>query len=203
MPSSKSSMISAHKRITIPIIIATIFILFLVLSGLDTFIEDIFSPDIFQVATEKFLNDNFSRLGILVIFFYELIPFTFRFITDSGFFVGLLQEGFSPIVLIIITALGKLVGYYILYMLGRGVSRILKGKNKELAGAEHILHKYKFLIFAVVPFLGSVGDLVMLIAGHERIGFLKIAPILLVSSMARISIWIFPFMAQLQLPNIL
>ncbi len=196
-------MISAHKRITIPVIIATTFILLLVFSGLDTLIEDIFSPDIFQVATDKFLNDNFSRLGILVIFFYEFIPFTFRFITDSGFFVGLLQEGISPIVLIIFTALGKLVGYYILYMIGRGVSRVLKGKNKELAGAEHILHKYKFLVFAIIPFLGSLGDLVMLIAGHERIGFLKIAPILLVSSMVRISIWLFPFMAQLQLPNLI
>ena len=196
-------MISAHKRITIPVIIATPFILLLVFSGLDTLIEDIFSPDIFQVATDKFLNDNFSRLGILVIFFYEFIPFTFRFITDSGFFVGLLQEGISPIVLIIFTALGKLVGYYILYMIGRGVSRVLKGKNKELAGAEHILHKYKFLVFAIIPFLGSLGDLVMLIAGHERIGFLKIAPILLVSSMVRISIWLFPFMAQLQLPNLI
>lgn len=196
-------MISAHKRITIPLIIASTFILLLVFSGLDTLIEDIFSPDIFEVATDKFLNDNFSRLGILVIFFYELIPFTFRFITDSGFFVGLLQEGISPIMLIIITALGKLVGYYILYMLGRGVSRVLRGKNKELAGAEHILHKYKFLIFAVLPFLGSLGDLVMLIAGHERIGFLKVAPILFVSSMIRISIWLFPFMAQLQLPDLL
>lgn len=196
-------MISAHKRITIPLIIATIFILLLLFSGLDTIIEDIFSPDIFEVATDKFFNDNFSRLGILVIFFYELIPSTFRFITDSGFFVGLLQEGISPIMLILITASGKLVGYYILYMVGRGVSRVLKGKNKELAGAEHILHKYKFLVFAILPFLGSLGDLVMVIAGHERIGFLKVAPILLVSSIARVSIWIFPFMAQIQLQDLI
>lgn len=195
-------MLISHKRITIPLVIAGLFILLLMFAGLDI-VEDILSPNIIGVTGDKFLNDNFSRLGILVIFFYELIPFTFRFITNSGFFVGLLDSGISPIAILLITALGKLVGYYILYMIGRGVSRVLSGKNKQLAGAEHILHKYKYLIFTVLPFLGSLGDLVMLIAGHERIGFLKIAPLLFISSIARIAIWLFPFMAQLQLPELL
>ena len=192
-----------HKRVTIPIIIAVIFIFVLVyLVGLSV-IEDVFSPDIFGFAGEKFLEDNFVRLGILVIFFYELIPFTFRFITDSGFFVGLLQAQISPIVLLLLVVLGKLTGYYILYIIGRGVSRILRGKNKELAGAEHILHKYKFFVFLAVPFLGSVGDIIVLIAGHERLGFARIAPLLFISSIVRTSIWLFPFMAQLKLPDLL
>jgi len=192
-----------HKKITIPIIIAGLFIFVLVyVVGLSV-IEDMFSPDIFGVAGDKFLEDNFVRLGILVIFFYELIPFTFRFITDSGFFVGLLQAQISPIVLLIIVVIGKLTGYYILYILGRGVSRILRGKNKELAGAEHILHKYKFFVFLAVPFLGSIGDVVVLIAGHERLGFIKILPLLFISGILRTSIWLFPFMAQLELPNLI
>lgn len=191
-----------HKRITIPLVIAGLFIVLLVIFDLQN-VESILSPDIFDDTGEKFLNDNFTRLGILVIFFYELIPFTFRFITNSGFFVGLLEGDVSPIAILIIVASGKLVGYYILYMIGRGVSRILRGKDKELAGAEHVLHKYKYLVFTVVPFLGSLGDLVILIAGHERIGFLKIAPLLFVASIARISIWLFPFMAQINLPNII
>ncbi len=192
-----------HKRVTIPIIIAVLFIFVLVyVVGLSV-VEDIFSPDIFGFAGEKFLNDNFVRLGILVIFFYELIPFTFRFITDSGFFVGLLQAQISPIVLLLLVVTGKLTGYYILYMIGRGVSRILRGKNKELAGAEHILHKYKFFVFLAVPFLGSVGDVIVLIAGHERLGFIRIAPLLFFSSILRTSIWLFPFMAQLKLPELL
>lgn len=195
-------MLIAHKRITIPLVIAGIVILFLTFTGLDI-VEDIVSPDLFEVTGEKFLNDNFTRLGILVIFFYELIPFTFRFITNSGFFVGLIEGDVSPIAILLITALGKLVGYYILYMIGRGFSRIIRGKNKELAGAEHILHRYKYLIFTVLPFLGSLGDLVMLIAGHERVGFLKVAPLLFISSIARIAIWLFPFMAQLQLPDLI
>ena len=191
-----------HKRITIPLVLAGFLILLIVLTGVNT-VEKILSPDIFAETSDKFLNDAFVRLGLLVIFFYELIPFTFRFITDSGFFAGLLQEGVNPIALILITALGKLTGYYILYMLGRGISRILRGKGKELAGAEHVLHKYKFFVFVAVPFLGTLGDLVVLIAGHERIGFLKIAPLLFVSSILRISIWIFPFMAQLELVDLL
>lgn len=194
--------IENHKRITIPLVLAGFLILLIVLTGVNA-VEKILSPDIFVETSDKFLNDTFVRLGLLVIFFYELIPFTFRFITDSGFFAGLIQEGVNPISLIIITALGKLAGYYILYMIGRGISRILRGKDKELAGAEHILHKYKFFVFVAVPFLGSLGDLVVLIAGHERIGFLKIAPLLFISSILRISIWIFPFMAQLNLVNIL
>lgn len=191
-----------HKRITIPLVLAGFLILLIVLTGVNA-VEKILSPDIFVETSDKFLNDTFVRLGLLVIFFYELIPFTFRFITDSGFFAGLIQEGVNPISLIIITALGKLAGYYILYMIGRGISRILRGKDKELAGAEHILHKYKFFVFVAVPFLGSLGDLVVLIAGHERIGFLKIAPLLFISSILRISIWIFPFMAQLELVDLL
>jgi len=192
-----------HKRITIPVIIAGLFIFVLVyVVGLSV-VEDMFSPDIFGVAGDKFLEDNFVRLGILVIFFYELIPFTFRFITDSGFFVGLLQAQISPIVLLLIVVIGKLTGYYILYIIGRGVSRILRGKNKELAGAEHILHKYKFFVFLAVPFLGSIGDVVVLIAGHERLGFIKILPLLFISGILRTSIWLFPFMAQLELPNLI
>lgn len=202
MVNATESMIINHKRITIPLVIAGLLIILLTHTGLD-FVEDVLSPDIFGVTSDQFLNDNFSRLGILVIFFYELIPFTFRFITNSGFFVGLLDGGISPIAILLITAGGKLVGYYILYMIGRGISRVLKGRDKQLAGAEHVLHKYKFFVFAILPFLGSLGDLVMLIAGHERIGFLKVAPFLFISSIARIAIWLFPFMAQLQLPDLI
>ncbi len=202
MPSSAELMISTHKRITIPLILAGLFILALYLIGLDV-IENIFSPDIFGDTSEKFLNDNFVRLGISVIFLYELIPFTFRFITDSGFFVGLLNAQINPIALLLITALGKLTGYYLLYLVGRFISRILRGRDKELASAEHFLHKYKYFIFVAVPFLGSVGDFVVLIAGHERIGFARIAPLLFFSSILRISIWLFPFMAQLQIPDLI
>lgn len=201
MPSSVD-LISAHKRITIPLIIAGLFILILYLIGLDV-VENVFSPDIFDDTVDKFLTDNFVRLGISVIFLYELIPFTFRFITDSGFFVGLINAEINPIALLLITALGKLSGYYILYLIGRFISRILRGKTKELASAEHFLHKYKFFIFIAVPFLGSIGDLVVLIAGHERLGFARIAPLLFFSSILRTSIWLFPFMAQLQLPDLI
>lgn len=201
MPNSMQIMID-HKRITIPLIIAGLFILMLYLFDLQE-VEKILSPDIFSDAGEKFLNDNFIRLGLLVIFFYELIPFTFRFITDSGFFVGLLQGGINPLLLLLIVATGKLAGYYILYNIGKFVFRILRGRGKELAGAEHVLHQYKFFVFIAVPFLGSIGDLVILIAGHERLGFARIAPLLFTSSILRTSIWLFPFMAQLELPNLL
>jgi len=201
MSSSLKLMID-HKRITIPLIIAGLFILMLYLFDLQE-VEKILSPDIFGDAGEKFLNDNFIRVGLLVIFFYELIPFTFRFITDSGFFVGLIQGGINPVVLLLLVASGKLVGYFILYNIGKFVFRVLRGKGKELAGAEHVLHQYKFFVFIAVPFLGSIGDLVVLIAGHERIGFAKIAPLLFISSILRTSIWLFPFMAQLELPNLL
>ena len=201
MPSPITDLMT-HKRITIPLVLATLLIALVVWTGFET-VEKILSPDIFAVTSEKFLNDTFVRLGILVIFFYELIPFTFRFITDSGFFVGLVNEGINPIALLLITVSGKLAGYYILYMIGRGVSRILRGRDKELAGAEHVLHQYEFFVFVAVPFLGSLGDLVVLIAGHERIGFLRIAPLLFASSILRTSIWLFPFLAQLQLPDLI
>ena len=201
MPNSIRLMID-HKRITIPLIIAGLFILMLYLFDLER-VEQILSPDIFGDTGEKFLNDNFIRLGILVIFFYELIPVTFRFITDSGFFVGLIQGGVNPILLLLIVASGKLAGYYILYNIGKFVFRLLRGKGRELAGAEHILHKYKFFVFIAVPFLGSVGDVIVLLAGHERLGFARIAPLLFFSSVLRTAIWLFPFMAQLELPNLL
>lgn len=195
------SEMRTHERITIPLIISGIVIAIISFVDIKTF-ESAFTID-FNQTIDMFFNDNFVMLGILSIFLYELVPSAFRLLGTAGFFVGLLESGISPLFLILVTALGRLFGQYVLYLIGRLLFKVIHMKKQELANAEHLMHKYKFLIFPLIPFLGVLGDIIMIIAGHQRLGFAKLAPILFISNGLRTGIWLFWFMGQLSLPDIL
>jgi membrane protein DedA with SNARE-associated domain len=147
------------------------------------------------------LKNVYVKIGFLSIFLYELVPSVFRILTTTGFYIGLLNEGINPMVLIILTSVGRIFGFYLLYLLGRFLYRIFKKKNRELADADHILHKYKLIVFFLVPFFGALGDIVMVVAGHQRIGFLKIVPLLFLSNILRNAIWLYPTIAQIKLAS--
>lgn len=145
-------------------------------------------------------QDGFSRFGILTVFLYGLLPITLMKLSMTGIVVRILDLGASPLFLVLFFSLGRLGGQAILYTVGRFVYRIFKGKDRELATTDHFLHKYKYLIYLVSPLLGSVEDLVMLVSGHERIGFLKIAPLLYIGNVISTSIWIYWTVASISLP---
>jgi len=185
-----------HKEVTIPILFVIGFLILLGVAGFND-IQQAFTVTTIANVADKFFSDAFVMVGILAIFFYEMIPTAFRLLGTTGFFIGLLREGFNPFVLILIAVVGRIAGWYILYLLGRFIYRIFKGKHRSLADAGHFLHKYRLIVFFTVPFLGALGDLIMIIAGHQRIGFIKIVPFLFLSVIVRYSIWLYITIGQM------
>jgi len=188
--------IEIHKEVTIPSIFIIGFVLILFIAGVND-VQQAFTVETIANLADKFFSDAFVMVGILAIFFYELVPTAFRLLGTTGFFIGLLQEGFNPFVLILIAVIGRIAGWYILYLLGRFIFRIFNGKHRALADAGHFLHKYRLIVFFTVPFLGALGDLVMIIAGHQRIGFIRIVPFLFLSVIVRYSIWLYITIGQM------
>ncbi len=144
-------------------------------------------------------SPEFQTFGVVILFLWTLIP-SVKSVLPEVFSFPLLTSGISPIILITVSALGATVGDYILYLLGRGTHRVFKGK-KELARADHLLHKYRLPIFAGTPFFGLIGDIVLYVAGFERIGFMRILPYILVGQFLRMSLGIFALMGLIQLPD--
>lgn len=155
-----------------------------------------------QETVFLFFEDGFARFGILTVFLYGFLPITLMKLSMTGIIVRVLDLGASPLFLVLFLSLGRLVGQAILYSVGRFVYRIFKGKDRELATTDHFLHEYKYVVYLVSPLLGSVEDLVMLVSGHERIGFLKIAPLLYVGNVISTSIWIYWTVTAINLPSL-
>ena len=144
-------------------------------------------------------SPEFQAFGIVILFLWTMIP-SVKSILPEVFSLPLLTSGVLPLVLITVSALGATVGDYILYLLGRGTHRAFKGK-KDLARADHLLHKYRLPVFIATPFLGIFGDIIVYVAGFERIGFLRILPFILVGQFLRMSLGIFALMGLIQLPD--
>jgi len=190
--------IETHKEVTIPAIFVLGFILLLSIAGFND-IQQAFTISELAILADKFFADAFVMFGVLSIFFYELVPTAFRLLGTTGFFIGLLQEGFNPFVLILIAVAGRMVGWFLLYLLGKYIYRVFKGEHRSLSDAGHFLHKYRLIVFFTVPFLGALGDLTMIIAGHQRIGFIRIVPFLFVSVIVRYTIWLYVTIGQINL----
>lgn len=194
-----------HKREVHIIIAAGIIVIALAVGmqfhnfvSLDSFI----GISSFQESISMLFEEGFAQFGILAAFVYGFLPVTLMKLGITGIVVRILDLGVSPLFLVLFFALGRLIGQGILYGIGRFVYRLLKGKNRELAVADHFLHKYKYLIYLLTPLLGSVGDIIMLVSGHQRIGFMKIAPILYVGNVISSSLWIYWTVATINLPEL-
>lgn len=146
---------------------------------------------------------EFQKFAIAVNFGYELIPTIGQQFSISAITTQLLQSGFSPYIFMIIIVGGMLTGQMILYSVGIFSKKIHKGSIGNLAGHNHFLHKYNFLVYVIVPFVGILGDAVMVFTGHQRINPLKIIPFLLIGDIVVTAKWILPTMAQLELGKFL
>lgn len=146
------------------------------------------------------VNDDFEAFAILVHYLYELLPQTAQVIGIGTLGAVLLQRGFSPFILGIIVGLGRLTGQVILYALGR-FARHRGKKWGENATVQHWLHKYHFIVFLFPAWTGTLGDIIMLYAGSQKISLFKIIPFLLVSNIAEAYKGIFPAVGQLELAD--
>lgn len=155
-----------------------------------------------QFADLILANPLFESLGFVFIFLWSLIP-SLKTVPVEIFELPLLQAGLSPVALIIFASLGAITGDYILYLGGRGVFKLFKRKSREIARADHLLHKYRQPIFFFTGFLGVIGDAIVFVAGLERIGFRKILPYLIIGQFSRFAIGMLALLGIIQLPEFL
>jgi len=163
-----------------------------------TFITESFKQ-ISELAEQITASQDFQTYGLLILFLWTAIPSSFA-VTEIVS-IALLALGVSPILLIIIAVLGITLDNYILYLIGRGSYRVIRGKHKENAEGEHLLHKYRLPVFIAVPFLMFIGDIIMVIAGFERIGFKRILPFLLIGEFIRMTVGMLVIMNLIRLPE--
>ncbi len=190
--------IEKHKEFTIPIILIALFTIFVFGIGQD-YIKELLDFTLISQDTEILLEDAVNTLGTLSIFLYGFVPSIFKIIGTTGFFIALFQDGVNPFILIGLGAIGETLGSSVMYILGRYIFRLFKGKTRDLAPAEHFLVKYRLIVFYLIPFAGSLGDVAMILAGHQRIGLLKILPFVLLGNIVRYGIWFMVTIGQLNL----
>lgn len=143
------------------------------------------------------MEDEFVRFAVAVNFIYSVIPNTFQLFSISGITVRLLQLGFSPLILGFVIAVGGLISQLILYFIGLLFYKYIRKKKSGTPGATHFLHKYHYLVFLIPSWTGSLGDLIMLISGHERVSLLKAVPLLFGSNLAYAYFTVYWINAQL------
>jgi membrane protein DedA with SNARE-associated domain len=197
--------IKIHHRKEFQLSIAVAFIVVIAILGMGfrdlVTLSDFIGINNLQTSISMLFEEGFSQFGILAGFVYGFLPITLMKLGITGIIVRILDAGVSPFFLVLFFSLGRLVGQAILYTIGRYIYRIFKGKDKDIAGIDHLLHKYKYLIYVVSPLLGSVNDIVMLVSGHERIDFKKIAPLLYIGNVISGAIWIYWTVITINLPN--
>ena len=147
-------------------------------------------------------DDNFIRFALAVQFGYDMLPTLAQQFTISAITVQLLMTGFSPLIIAVLSAIGLLAGQMILYVVGMFVRKVHKGSFGDIAGHNHFLHKYHFLVYFSIPFVGILGDAGMLYSGHQRINPLKIIPFLFVADLASTARWLLPTLAELEITEI-
>ena len=146
-------------------------------------------------------DDNFTRFALAVTFAYDMLPTIAQQFSISAITVQLLMTGFSPIILAVISAIGLLAGQMILYLVGMFVKKVHKGSFGNIAGHNHFLHKYHFLIYFSIPFVGILGDFAMVYSGHQRINPIRIIPFLFLADLASTARWIIPTVAELEIAD--
>jgi membrane protein YqaA with SNARE-associated domain len=147
-------------------------------------------------------DDNFIRFALAVQFGYDMLPTLAQQFTISAITVQLLMTGFSPLIIAVLSAIGLLSGQMILYVVGMFVRKVHKGSFGDIAGHNHFLHKYHFLVYFSIPFVGILGDAGMVYSGHQRINPLKIIPFLFVADLASTCRWLLPTLAELEITEI-
>ena len=157
----------------------------------------------FSYSLEILLDNAFAQVGALIVFFYGFLPQTFPQVSIVGFIVRLIDSGFSPVVIVLLGAGGKLGGQFLLYSLGKYSYRLFKKRKRQIASAEHIMHKYRSVIFFTPAWLGALGDIIMVLAGHQHMSFKKIAPYLFIGNTAKLGIGMLVLLGELQLPEFL
>ena len=189
------------KEIIVALAILVFVVVFINFSyGYEPFSAMTFFDDPMELNLE-IPDDNFTRFALAVTFAYDMLPTIAQQFSISAITVQLLMTGFSPIILAVISAIGLLAGQMILYLVGMFVKKVHKGSFGNIAGHNHFLHKYHFLIYFSIPFVGILGDFAMIYSGHQRISPIRIIPFLFLADLASTARWIIPTVAELEIAD--
>jgi len=191
------AIIGTLSTIVFAVILLSIFYGFDKMFAIITYIEE---P--FMVSLDQIRDDEFIQFAVIVNFFYEWIPQLAHVIGIGAISTQLLMRGFNPWILGLIVATGNLIGQLILYTVGRLIYTARKKTWGSMASVQHFFHKYHYLVFLLPPWLGVVGDAIMIYAGHERISVWRIIPILFITDLAGAYRWIFPTVGQLEITDL-
>jgi len=148
------------------------------------------------LATLEILREH----GLTILFLWAITPSIF-FIPDEAFMIPLVAFGVSYQQMFLAVSLGNFIGFILLYFLGHHADRLIRGRGKEKmeARADHWLHKYKHIVFFLVPFGSLGGDIVMIYSGSQHIPLRNIWWILLPATFVRGGLSILLFMGLLRL----
>lgn len=146
---------------------------------------------------ELVLGSDFEQFALLVTIGYDMLPTIAQQFSISATTTQLLMTGFSPLVLAVISTIALLAGQMILYIAGIFIKKIHKGSIGNIAPHNHFLHQHYFLVYLAIPFVGVLGDAVMMYSGHQRINPVKLIPFLLVANFISSIRWIYSAVIQL------
>jgi len=187
-------------------IITTLAITFAIV----VYVSVITNMDLFQLMVGEFedffgmiADDDFIEQALLIEFAWELLPQTAQVLGLGAITTRLLQTGLNPYILGLITATGRLFGQIILYFVGRFLAKFLFKNTRKEASAMHFMHKYHFLVFLFPAWLGALGDLIMLTAGHQKINLWKIIPVLFIGNLLDAYKWIFWGLATIEATDLM
>ncbi len=158
--------------------------------------------DIYRFFSFVGLLSDFQIFAILVSFGFDMLPTIVQQFSLGAIHTELLQSGFDPTLFVVLTAFALLIGQLILYVVGMFIRKVSKGSIGNIAGKNHFLHKYHFLVYLIIPFVGIIGDLAMIYSGHQRINLIKIVPFLIIGDFISASRWIYPAVAQLEISKL-
>jgi len=186
------------------VIVVGLALAFAIVVYVDFIVED----GLFQLMIGEFEeffgmieDDEFIQFAIAVEIGWELLPQTAQILGLGAITVRLLQSGINPFILGLVTATARLGGQLIMYAVGRLLAKfIIKNKRKE-ASAMHFMHKYRFLVFLFPAWLGALGDIIMIVAGQQKISFFKIIPFLFIGNLLDAYKWIFWDLGQIGLAD--
>ena len=158
--------------------------------------------DIFRFFSFVGVLSDFQVFAILASVGFDMLPTIAQQFSLGAIHTELLQSGFDANLFVVITAFALLGGQLILYVVGIFIRKVHKGSVGNIAGKNHFLHKYHFLVYLIIPFVGIIGDLAMIYSGHQRISLLKIIPFLLIGDFISSARYIYPAVVQLEVSKL-
>lgn len=138
-------------------------------------------------------TDFFHQFGLLIVAIVAGSP-AFASVPNELVTTPLYALGVNPIYIVLAVGIGGFFGDVLLYYFGYHLlRRLTKGHHDRLLEVDNWVHNKGLIIYVASPFLFfGLGDLIMIISGHQGVRLSKIAPFLFAGEILRgiVGIWI-------------